>query len=307
MENIRAGRHKPGLLRQHLAAVHAATQIGDAKVEGAQLGSQSLSFAPKTIKAGDYRFAIGSAGSGTLVFQTVLPALMLASTGSTVTIEGGTHNEAAPPFEFLEKTFLPFIRRMGPQIELTLERYGFYPAGGGRFRADIMPCGKLRALHTGLRGEVTSKRVTAVVANLPGHIAKREIETVEHLFSSAIESQIVDTKMSPGPGNVVLIEIRSDAITEIFTAFGHRGVTAENVAKEAVREARGYLVSNAVAGEHLADQLLLPFALAGEGSFTAARLTRHVTTNMEIIRLFLPVTFETVDGADHFEVSVRRT
>ena len=133
MENVRAGQERPGLLRQHLAAVLAAVEIGDAEVEGAQLGSQALSFAPKTIKNGNYRFVIGTAGSGTLVLQTVLPALMLASGPSTVTIEGGTHNQSAPPFDFLDRTFLPFIRRMGPEVKLSLDRYGFYPAGGGCF------------------------------------------------------------------------------------------------------------------------------------------------------------------------------
>jgi RNA 3'-terminal phosphate cyclase (ATP) len=305
MENIRAGRQKPGLLRQHLAAVQAATQIGEAEVEGAQLGSPSLSFAPKTIKAGDYKFVVGSAGSGTLVFQTILPALMLASSGSTITIEGGTHNEAAPPFDFLDKTFLPFIGRMGPRVDLTLERYGFYPAGGGRFQARITPASRLLALHTGVRGETISKRAVAVVAHLPSHIAKRELETVAELFSGAVETSIVETELSPGPGNVVMIQIVSEAVTEIFTAFGKLGVSAENVAKDAVREAREYLASSAVAGEHLADQLLLPFALAGEGSFTALKLTRHVTTNMEIIRMFLPVTFDTAPHDEYVQVSVR--
>jgi RNA 3'-terminal phosphate cyclase (ATP) len=304
MDNIRAGRNKPGLLRQHLAAVLAAAEIGEAKVEGAQLGSQSLSFAPKTIKAGDYRFVIGSAGSGTLVFQTVLPALMLASTGSTVAVEGGTHNEAAPPFEFLDRTFLHFIRRMGPQVQLVLDRHGFYPAGGGRFRAAITPCRKLDALHVGLRGALTQKRVTAVVANLPAHIAKREIETASHMLPG-IESRIVETKQSAGPGNVVILEIESEGVSETFIAFGQLGVSAENVAKEAIGEAREYLVSSAAAGAHLADQLLLPFALAGEGSFTALKLTRHFTTNMETIRRFLPIRFETVDRGGHVDVVVR--
>jgi RNA 3'-terminal phosphate cyclase (ATP) len=305
MEQIRAGRQKPGLLRQHLAAVQAATQIGAAEVEGARLGSQSLSFAPKTIEAGDYKFVVGSAGSGTLVFQTILPALMLAAGASTVTIEGGTHNESAPPFDFLDKTFLPFIRRMGPQVDLTLERYGFYPAGGGRFQARITPCTELQGLHTGVRGNIVSKRATAVVAHLPGHIAKRELEMAAELFSGSLETHVVDTELSPGPGNVVMIQIVSDAVCETFTAFGRLGVSAETVAKEAVREAREYLASSAVAGEHLADQLLLPLALAGGGSFTATKLTQHVTTNMKIVELFLPVRFETVVHDKYVEVFVR--
>ncbi len=307
MENIRAGREKPGLLRQHLAAVLAAAQIGDAEIEGVHLGSLSLSFTPKSVKAGDYRFVIGTAGSGTLVFQTVLPALMLADAPSTLMIEGGTHNQSAPPFDFLDRTFLPWIRRMGPEAELSLERYGFYPAGGGCFRARITPCRKLTPLEVGVRGPLVQKRVTAIVANLPVQIAKREIETVEQMFSGAIETRIIDTKQSPGPGNVVMLEMESDVGTEIFTSFGQIGITAGNVAREVVREGREYLVSNAAAGEHLTDQLLLPFALAGEGGFTAMRCNRHAATNMEIIELFLPVRFESSECIGYVRVNVRRT
>src|SRR2546428_9297761 len=129
IENIRAGRKKAGLLRQHLTAVLAAAEIGAAEIEGATLGSTMLTFTPKSVRAGEYRFAVGTAGSGTLVFQTILPALLRASAATRVTIEGGTHNSAAPPFDFLDRTFLPLIRKMGATVSLKLERYGFYPAG----------------------------------------------------------------------------------------------------------------------------------------------------------------------------------
>lgn len=304
MDNVRAGRERPGLLRQHLAALLAAKEIGEAEAEGAQLGSRALSFAPKTIKSGDYKFVIGTAGSGTLVLQTVLPALMLAAGPSTLTIEGGTHNQAAPPFDFLERTFLPLIQRMGPEVKVALDRYGFYPAGGGSFRAEITPCARLTPLDLGERGAVIAKRVTAVVANLSGGIAKREVETVEQLLTGPIEKKLVDTKQSAGPGNVVMVEVESESVTEMFTAFGQLGVSAENVAKEAAHEARAYLISTAVAGEHLTDQLLLPLALAGGGSFTAQGLSSHAKTNMETIRMFLPVEFAVVEKERHFVITV---
>ena len=306
MENIRAGRERPGLLRQHLAAVLAAAQIGEAEVTGAELGSRVISFAPKTIKSGDYKFLIGTAGSATLVLQTVLPALMMASGGpSTLTIEGGTHNQAAPPFDFLEKTFLPLIRKMGPTVKLTLGRYGFYPAGGGSIRAKIVPCARLEPFELGERGVVTAKRVTAVVANLSGGIAKREVETVAEMFSGDVEQRLVDTKDSAGPGNVVMVEIESDGVTEMFTAFGQLGISAENVAKAAGREAREYLISNAVAGEHLTDQLLLPMAMAGAGRFTAQSISSHARTNMESIERFLPVRFVVEERERCFVVGVK--
>jgi RNA 3'-terminal phosphate cyclase (ATP) len=189
---------------------------------------------------------------------------------------------------------------MGPTIRLEFERYGFYPAGGGRFYAEIQPCGGLKPLHLEERGEVVSRRVIAVVANLPGHIALREIETVvSRLNWDKGCGKIENTRNSPGPGNVVMVEIGTEEVTEIFSAFGHIGVSAETVATIAAGEAREYLASRATAGEHLTDQLLLPLALAGAGSFTAMKINTHARTNMKVISEFLPVRFETRD-ADGF-------
>jgi RNA 3'-terminal phosphate cyclase (ATP) len=294
VENIRAGRKRPGLLRQHLTAVLAAAEVGSGSVEGATLGSTALTFSPGTVRGGDYRFSVGTAGSGPLVFQTILPALMLAPEPSRVVIEGGTHNTAAPPVDFLVRTFLPLLERMGPSVRLQLERYGFYPAGGGRFCAEIQPVKSLRGLHLGERGEIASRRVTALVVNLPRHIGQREIDTAGAILNWGPEYLAVEeNRNSPGPGNIVMIEMGSAEITEVFSAFGQLGVSAEAVAAEAAKDAREYLASRAVAGEHLTDQLLLPLALAGAGSFTAVKINRHARTNMAVISRFLPVRFET--------------
>jgi RNA 3'-terminal phosphate cyclase (ATP) len=294
IDKIRAGRERPGLLRQHLTAVLAAAEVSGAEVEGASLGSGALTFSPGKVRAGEYKFTIGTAGSGTLVFQTLLPALMLADAPSHIVIEGGTHNSAAPPFDFLERTFLPLLERMGPMVRLQFERFGFYPAGGGRFCATIEPCRTMQPLHLGERGEIQARRIVAVVANLSGNIAIREIETAAAMLNWDRDcGQIEQTKNSPGPGNVVMIEVGSTDVTEIFTAFGQLGVSAEKVAATAAREVREYLVSRAVAGEHLTDQLLLPMALARGGSFTAQKINMHARTNMTVISEFLPVRFQT--------------
>ncbi|MGJ5820574.1 RNA 3'-terminal phosphate cyclase [Paludibaculum fermentans] len=306
IDNIRAGRERPGLLRQHLTAVLAAAEIGQAQVEGAVMGSTSIGFVPGSVKAGEYRFAVGSAGSGTLVFQTILPALMLAEGPSKLVIEGGTHNDAAPPFPFLERAFLPLVERMGPRVQVVLERPGFYPAGGGRFTAEILPAVRLKPLHTGERAEITGRRVIAIIANLPSDIAEREARTAARLLEWGPETQVIESsRESAGPGNVVMVEVQSRGVTEIFTAFGKVGVSAERVAKRAVQEAQEYLVSKAAVGEHLADQLLLPMALAGAGSFTAVKLNQHSLTNMEVIRRFLPVRFEISEAGECVTVAVR--
>ncbi|HKO56535.1 MAG TPA: RNA 3'-terminal phosphate cyclase [Thermoanaerobaculia bacterium] len=292
IENIRARRKTPGLLRQHLTAVNAAAEVGSASVEGAAIGSMALTFTPDQVRGGDYAFAIGTAGSTTLVLQTILLPLLLCDEPSTVTIEGGTHNKAAPPFDFIEAAFLPLLRRMGGRVEVELLRAGFYPAGGGRIRAVIEPS-HLTRLDVPERGELVTRRIRAVVANLPLAIAQREVDTAGAILGWEGEAETID---ATGPGNAITITVGSEHVTEVFTAFGERGVRAEQVAEKAASEAKRYLESDAAVGEHLADQLLLPMALGDGGSFTTMPLSGHAVTNIDVIRCFLDVPIE-VDGA----------
>jgi RNA 3'-terminal phosphate cyclase (ATP) len=288
LEKIRAGRKNPGLLRQHLTAVNAAAEVGLAELSGANLGSQQLTFQPQTIRGGRYHFAIGSAGSVTLVLQTVLPALLLADDQSALTLEGGTHNPFAPPFDYLEKAFLPIIRRMGARVAVQLERYGFYPAGGGKFSVEIEPCAKLKRLNLCERGNLLSQSATALVANLPRHIAERELQTVRRKLEwQESDLHVEETRNSNGPGNVLMIEVEYEHVREIFTAFGEKNVRAEVVAERAAKEARAYLKTDAPVGEHLADQLLLPMAIGEGGSFLTVKPSLHTTTNIEVIKKFL--------------------
>ena len=160
--NLRSGRKKPGLKRQHLTAVRAAAKICGAAVHGDVIGSKQLKFEPQEVAAGDYYFRVGTAGSATLVLQTVLPALLTASGESKITLEGGTHNPWAPPFDFLAKAYLPLLNRMGPHVEATLLRPGFYPAGGGRFVVAVQPREKLASFDLIDRGPIKQRRVIAL-------------------------------------------------------------------------------------------------------------------------------------------------
>ncbi|MEW6212079.1 MAG: RNA 3'-terminal phosphate cyclase [Acidobacteriota bacterium] len=289
IEKIRAGRKNPGLLRQHLTAVNAAQTVSQAEVAGDSLGSRELEFAPGKPQAGNYSFAVGTAGSATLVLQTILPALITAGE-SAIALEGGTHNPFAPPFDFLARSFLPLINRMGAHVTAQLERPGFYPAGGGRFTVKIEPAASLSRIDLVDRGKILSRRARAIVANLPVKIAERELGVIRRKLSWSSEwLEAEEIRDARGPGNVVMIEIESRNVCEVFTAFGERGVAAETVANRAAQEAKVYLASEVAVGEHLADQLLLPMAMAGGGSFTTLPLSRHATTNIDIIKKFLDV------------------
>ena len=290
MERIRARRQKPGLLRQHLTAVEAAKTVGCAEVSGAALNSQTLEFRRGTVTPGNYRFAVGTAGSATLVLQTVLPSLLTASGPSTLALEGGTHNPLAPSFDFLAKCFMPLIHRMGPTVELELKRPGFFPAGGGRFHARVQPATRLSPIDLLERGSIRSRHACIWTSKLPEHVAERELAVVrEELKWRADECSVENVPHPVGPGNAVVLEIEAEHVTAVFTSFGERGRPAEEVAKSAVEAAKAWLDANVPVDEHLADQLLLPMALAGGGSFRTTKPSLYTTTNAEIIRRFLPV------------------
>src|SRR6267142_5916698 len=155
--NIRAGRKRPGLLRQHLCALKLAAEVGHAEVEGAETGSREVVFRPREVAPSHYEISVGTAGSTSLVLQTVLPALLTAKGPTSLVLEGGTHNPLAPPYDFLVRAFLPLINRMGPVIEVQLDRPGFYPAGGGRMRVSIQPTTRLQPLELRERGNVLSQ------------------------------------------------------------------------------------------------------------------------------------------------------
>lgn len=285
--NIRAKRQRPGLMRQHLAAVSAAAAVSGAEVEGSDARSLELTFRPGPLRPGEYTFSVGSAGSATLVLQTVLPALMVTEGEWALTLEGGTHNPMAPPFDVLEKSFLPLLARMGCPVEAALERRGFYPAGGGRFTVRLKGGGKLSSLSLLERGEARHREVSAWVAGLPKVIAQRELASAARKLNwdpACFRMEMIQS--AHGPGNVVVAEVGWEHLTEIFTGFGEKGRSAEAVAERMADEVLEYLAVDAPVGRHLADQLLLPMALAGGGAFRTLTPTDHTRTQVEVLRLF---------------------
>lgn len=299
IHNIRAGRRKPGLLRQHLTAVLASAEISNAIVEGAELGSKELVFRPTTINSGDYHFTIGTAGSTTLVLQTLLPALLYGQGVSNLIIEGGTHNPLAPPVDFLQSAWLPILKKMGVAIDLKLDRYGFMPAGGGSLRVKIAPT-LLSPIYLLERGIIKHSGARAIICALPRSIAERELTRVQDKLKwEPQDCQIVHVDSQYGPGNALVLRFEAEHLTEAFCSFGELKHSAEKVADMAIEDAKRWLASSAAVGEYLADQLLLPMALAGKGSFTCTTLSDHLTSNAEVIQKFLPVQISYQQLAKH--------
>lgn len=308
IQHIRANRARPGLMRQHLVAVQAAAHVCGAQLSHAEVGSQVLEFNPGPIQAGAYHFAIGTAGSCTLVLQTVVPALLYASRPSTVRISGGTHNAMAPPVEFLQRAYARVLASMGASIDIALLRAGFYPAGGGEVLTTVQPCARLQEIDLTERGEALDAYAEALVAGIPPSVAQRELDCVGASLNWQDGQLFVkELPREQGPGNALLITLEHEHVTEVFTGFGEKRKRAEDVAEGVLAELMSYTKTGAAVGEHLADQIMLPMALAGGGRFTTSHVSQHAITNAEVIGKFLPIEIGFTTGAIGSECMLRST
>lgn len=326
--NIRAGRAKPGLMRQHLMCVKASQQISNATVTGAYLGSTMFSFTPNTIKSGDYSFDIGSAGSTSLVLQTLLPALLFANADehatSTVTITGGTHNPLAPTTDFLTQAFVPALAKLGMQVNIECQRAGFAPIGGGIIKATIMPFMRRAKLDTFTlieRGELIGIKLVASHLNLDYDICKRELASAQAaLVEAGIDEALITTQSDKlvgiGEGNscYALVTHNVDALSahvqyhqEMFTLLGEKRSSAEKIGNRLAGLVKRYLFNTtALVDEYLTDQLLLPVALSGGGTFSARTISGHTETQAWLIQQFLPIDIE-FDAIDNDKILVKMT
>lgn len=299
--NIRARRSKPGLRPQHRTAVLAAARVGAACVTGAEVGSRELLFEPGALVAGHHAFDVGTAGSATLVLQTVLPPLLVADAPSRIEIVGGTHNPLAPPFDFLERAFVPALCALGADVRVAIERAGFYPAGGGKIACEIAPSPLCR-LELVQRGALRRVTARALISKLPRHVAERELETVRRELE--LDAATVVDVDALGPGNALVIDVEHEATREVFAEVGQRGIRAETVAARAARAARAYLDAGVAVGPHLADQLLLPMAIGAGGIFSTSEPSSHTRTNAELVRRLWPVSVEISEVAGQFRVRI---
>jgi RNA 3'-terminal phosphate cyclase (ATP) len=354
--NIRKGRKKPGLMPQHLTCVRAAQLLSNAEVKGDQTGSTELLFLPGEVKGGDFFFDIGTAGSTSLVLQALIPALVFSRgveipfkdsmenenppqspfakgglrgiTGkvgdggllkqkSTITLKGGTHVHFSPCFHYFAGVFANFLKKIGIEIRLTIESYGFYPKGGGKVRAEIFPAKHVKPLNVMERGNILRLSGYSGVGNLPLSIAERQKKAlVERIYSSNIAIPFqpsidngqhppqslldkgglrgvlpVDIELlsvpTPGQGTFIFLQSESENSTAGFTSLGERGKRAEAVGEDAAMEFLTYYYTNAALDPHISDQIVLYLSICREeSSFTTSCITQHLMTNLWVIGLF---------------------
>ena len=289
--NVRANRPVPGLRNQHVQCVMAAKAICSAEIEGAEKASRRLLFSPGGIVAGRHEIDIGTAGSTTLVLHTVFLPLSFAGGESHLAIRGGTHNGFCPIYDYLDLLWAPFMRRLGFDVAISLNSAGYYPKGGGEIEARISQSARRDAIKITERGSLKQLLVRAAVTRLPRTIAERFVRRVEmELRSRRIKKYETEILEPPGPaeGTYVLILAEYENSACCYFGLGRAGRKAEKIAEEMLGDFISFHESSATVDEHLADQLLLPLALCGGRSeFITPRITSHLTTNAEIIRMFL--------------------
>lgn len=292
--NIRAGRKKPGLMRQHLVCVQASQRISNAIVQGAELHSQKLYFQPQQVQAGKYDFQIGSAGSTILVLQTLLPVLMMQNEASQITIHGGTHNPMAPTADFIEHCFLPTIQQIGIQVDFECKQAGFFPIGAGQISVTIHPWVEKQKFSVLNKGKLLEINAFAAALNIQPNIADRELEVLNNKLSLTQRKRLNFQGISQG--NTAFVVLNYEHHQQVFSALGEMKKSAEKVAHDLAEDVQSYLAIDAVVDEYLADQLLLPLALGQGGEFTAQVINEHTKTQADIIQKFLDckIDFESI-------------
>ncbi len=308
ISNIRAGRKRPGLLRQHLTCVKAAIKISGGQATGVKPGSTELYFKPGQVLAGDYHFAIGTAGSTSLVCQTIFLPLALTGQTSRITFEGGTHNGMSPSVTFLDKSWLPIMKGIGIDTILSLEKYGFYPAGGGRWTLTINPMAIAQTQVLSFpvlcppipEYLFDTLKATVLLSRLRRSVATDEIAEVQQQTGMEETASEVIVTDSSGPGNSVILTTDGSqsvvpGFSYCFEETGDINLAEKKVAQRVSQRYLGFVNSNAQIDEHLADQLLLPMLVAGSGEFTTTKLSSHTITNIAIIEQIQDCSF-TVEG-----------
>ena len=313
IQDIRRGRKNPGLQPQHLTGVRASQIISKAEMEGAELGSQRLAFSPQGVSGGEYYFDVSetksSAGSVTLVLQAILPPLAMAKKPSKVTVKGGTHVEWSPPFHYMSEILLPALNRMGIKAGMEIEKWGWYPIGGGNAVMTVEPYKKLAPVEIMKRGRLRNLTGISAVSNLPVSIAERQRDHCNWLLKSIGLSSRMETIVAPsiGKGTFFFLLAEFDNIRAGFSALGERGKTAEAVAEEAFGQLAEFFNSEGAVDPHLADQLIPYLALCDSTStFTTSRVTRHLLTNAWVTEKFLPVKIEVSGEEGEFGTVVVR-
>jgi RNA 3'-terminal phosphate cyclase (ATP) len=290
IENIRGKRPNPGLKRQHLEAVKAAKRISGAEVEGDEVGSETLEFMPQELRDDPFTSNIGTAGSITLLYDTVLPITSQFNDSFRLTVKGGTDVKWSPPFSYFKQVKLPLLQKFGVKAEIELEKTGYYPKGGGKATLRTEEY-SLKPINITERGELERFEIYSKASKEleDQDVADRQADEAERILKNSYMSAEVDTHVkyekTASPGSSLVIKAVYENSIAGFDALGERGKRSEKVAKEAVQDFKSFHSSEAAVDNYMADQLLVFLAVVG-GEINVAEITEHIRTNMSVIEKF---------------------
>jgi len=288
---VRAGREAPGLRPQHVTAIQAVGSLCDAQMRGVEIGSEALVFEPgSSVRAGEYEWGVGTAGSACLVAQAIILPLALAPGETQVKLYGGTHVPNSPSGHYLRDVYMPLLLRMGIDLELYMDSYGFMPEGGGMLAIYLKGGARPQSQRMVERGALERIFGTAVGCNLPSHIpqriASRAINLLATLEVAADVRPLRARGISTGAGLFLAAEYTNGRGG--FGVLGRKGMPSEVVAEKAVTALLAFHAGNASVDAHLADQIIAPLALAGGASaFVTPEITAHLLTNIGVVRAFV--------------------
>jgi RNA 3'-terminal phosphate cyclase (ATP) len=264
--------------------------ISNAKVRGCENGSLELFFDPSEVRPGEYFFDIGTAGSTSLLLQAILPPLVLSKDTSSLTLKGGTHVPFSPCFHYVSEVFFSTLNKAGLHVQARINKYGFYPKGGGEITVEILPDSEVKGLRFLQRGEIKAIKGFSGIGNLPVHIAERQRNAaINDLKKRGLNADIeIISAKSLSKGTFLFLKSETDKCSAGFSSLGATGKKAEQVGQEAAREFLNYYSTPSCLDPHLADQLPLYLAFSGDLSiYTASCITPHLMTNLWVMERFL--------------------
>ena len=282
--NIRANRPKPGLAAQHLKGLEAAKIICNAEVEGLKIGSTRVVFKPREIRGGNFKIDIGTAGSVTLILQTILLPLLASDRESVVEIRGGTDVSWSPPVDYIKNVTFKALSELGVDVKLDLIARGYYPKGGGLIKVYVQPSSLKGCEFKPIEDSVV--RGISHCQNLPRNVAERQAKSAKKIlelegWKTEVEIE-VRKGLSTGSGIILWCGYKGG------NALGEKGKRAEKVGEEAALNILKELKSDAIFDHHLADQVMPFCAVArGNSTYTTTEVTLHQQSNAYVINEFL--------------------
>jgi len=294
IKNIRSGRPNPGLRPQHLAGVQAMAKLTNASVSGAAVGSQKLSFTPNKITSEDYVLDIGTAGSVTLLAQSLVPALLFGDKKSTIKLIGGTHVMWSPTIDYYRNVFIPLISRFGASVSCFVDSFGWYPRGGGSATIEVNPS-KLHSVDLTEKGLLYGMKGICALSNLKEEIADKQLAAAHEILPDLSIHKSIFPSQSPGTALTLWAEFQNSIVGA--SGIGRIGLKAEDLGRTVALELKKELTSQATVDRWMSDQLLIFMALAkGRSSIIVPEITQHAKTCLWLIPKFTNIPFEDKDN-----------